>query len=439
MNASLFKLLLTGEDDEVLVSGKDIKENKSRIRGKLEWLNDEIKQKTDLLEKTRQSCQDFSIEEINLQLDKLVSIVHYARKELESEENQKLIVGKQIGELKSELNHDETLISNFLLLQEHYISDINRLEFLNEGKQGFDQLQEVNCPLCNSLIDKKILEPYTDQTEFLESVRKEYVKEQVKSKDLSKTIDELGLHKQELERQLALMVEEYERIETLIANKLQPVHDLNQGSKDKFLKLRDDKIKVASLEKDLVILNESVMQLTLELKEKEEPLSAIKVPQNAYEQLSKEIGNILHSWGIDCNEIYYDEKDNDIVIDGDKRQNSGKGLRAIYLSAFMVGVMTYCNKYKLNHPNFLLLDTPLTAYKHKDSAYDKKDEIPEEVNFKFYESLSKMPIINDVQIIIIENEEPPSILKNLNAHQFHFTGNPLLNKSGSRAGFYPKQ
>jgi hypothetical protein len=432
LNKSLFKLLLTGEDDDSLVSGIDLDESKSKIRGKLELLNEEITSKNNLLEETQKRCHDFSINEINVQIEKLVSIVHYAFKQLEAEEGEKAFVGKQIGQLRSELNHDETLLSNFLMLQKHYDSDINRLEFINEGKQGLDQLEEVNCPLCNSLIDKKILEPYTDKSDFLESVKKEYTKEKVKKEDLSATLLELTKHKEELELQITDRSNEYQRIDSLIANRLKPVHDMHHDSLEKFLKLREDKKLISILESEIVKSKNDIEELNAKLKEKSLPLPVKLIPEQAYKELSNEIKKILVSWGIVVHSLYYDQKDNDIVINGDKRLNSGKGLRAIYLSAFMIGVMVFCLKKGLNHPSFLLLDAPLTSYKQKDRKFEERDKIPEDVPFKFYESLITLPELSQMQIIVIENEEPDSSIIEKVKYQ-HFTGNELF----GRPGFYP--
>jgi len=245
---------------------------------------------------------------------------------------------------------------------------------------------------------------------------------------------ELTKHKEELELLLKERSNEYQRIDSLIANRLKPVHDMNHDSLEKFMKLREDKKLISMLESEILNSKNDIEQLNAKLKEKNLPLPVKLIPEQAYEELSNEIKKILVSWGIGVHSLRYDQKDNDIVINGDKRLNSGKGLRAIYLSAFMIGVMVFCLEKGLNHPNFLLLDAPLTAYKQKDREFEKRDEIPEEVPFKFYESLITLPKLSQMQIIIIENEEPDLNVIQKVKYQ-HFTGNEQL----GRAGFYPER
>ncbi len=159
------------------------------------------------------------------------------------------------------------------------------------------------------------------------------------------------------------------------------------------------------------------------------------MPEQIYSNLSTEIKNILSTWGINCNKVYYDPTVNDIEIDGEKRQNFGKGFRAIYLSAFMIAVMFFCLKYSLKHPYFLVLDSPLTAYKERDTSdkasIDLKDQVPEDIQKRFYQSIANLQNINEVQIIAIDNKDPPEELKSKLIY-VHFS----KNMSKGRYGFY---
>src|SRR3546814_16286533 len=54
----------------------------------------------------------------------------------------------------------------------------------------------------------------------------------------------------------------------------------------------------------------------------------------------------------------------DLIIDGKRRRNNGKGVRAIPHAAFKVALLTFCRSRGLPHPGFLVLDTPLITYRH---------------------------------------------------------------------------
>ena len=77
----------------------------------------------------------------------------------------------------------------------------------------------------------------------------------------------------------------------------------------------------------------------------------------------------------------------------------------------------------------------MTTYKERDFAsfeQNSKDKIPEEIQTKFYEALANFPEINKVQIVVIENRDPPQdVLDKIN--YIHFTKNEKI----GRYGFYP--
>jgi energy-coupling factor transporter ATP-binding protein EcfA2 len=431
---SLFKLLLTGEDEKGLTQIERPAITKSRIKGMLEIINGEISRKEDQLKEIKKRCDSVSNEEVIVQIERLGSIFQNAARQLETEEKQKESIGHQISQLRSALTNNTTLLSNFEVLMKHYSSDLERLEFINEGKQGLDQLEEVNCPLCNSLVNKKILEPYTDDApEVIESVEKEYAKTKGKKEGLSKAILELGRKIEETKTALEMKSLEFQQIDSLIANRLKPIHEVHHENWTKFLKLKADKDQVSVLEFEIAELKEKANQLTKKQSEKVITLPPRVIPENVYVELSDEIKKLLLAWGFDCNDLRYDVKNNDNIIDGLERINHGKGYRGLYLSAFLIGTMRYCIKKGRSYPNFLVLDSPLTAYmgEDKDHAAESSEIASTDIQNKFYNSLVNLPERDNLQIIVIENKAPStSITGEIN--QEHFTRNARL----GRYGFY---
>jgi hypothetical protein len=77
------------------------------------------------------------------------------------------------------------------------------------------------------------------------------------------------------------------------------------------------------------------------------------------------------------------------------------------------------------HPQFIVIDSPLTSYKPNDTYKVEQDLI-----HGFYESLVRTP--PEQQIIIIENDDPPDdLLPKMN--HIHFSGSA----GTGRVGFYP--
>ena len=173
---ALFKLLLTGKDDDDLEAIENPKLFQSRIRGRIDLMNEDLESKRKFLLEAKKRTDALTDEEINVRIQNLINIVEKAHKELLVEEEKRARTWFELDRLKSALSQNEEIRKRFELLNQHYLSDLSRLEFINEGKQGLDQLKEVNCPLCNSLIDQKILEPYTEKIDFLTSVKNEFYK-----------------------------------------------------------------------------------------------------------------------------------------------------------------------------------------------------------------------------------------------------------------------
>ena len=407
-NKSLFKLLLTGKDDDDLEAIKNIKTYRSKISGKLELIQATITEKNKRLSIIRERVEKLGNDELNLKIEELVKIVNEVQQKVLAEEQKRQTVWSEIYSLTGSLNQNEELIHRFELLDQHYKSDLQRLEFVNEGKQYLDQIKKVNCPVCDSLIEQRLLESYEDNDPgMLNSVKSEYLKIQSKQTELKETIANLKVGTSTLQDKIKEKQDEFSTINNFIAEKLKPIHEVNYKNLQNFLSLRDDRAQIGLIEEEISKLKSDIDYYHEKLSEKKERVAEEVLPEDIYDNLSKEIKKILAAWGVQHKTIRYDPTDSDIVIDGEKRQNFGKGYRAIYLSAFMIAIMFYCFRNKLKHPYFLVLDSPLTSYKERDKAtgdnIDPKDRLPDDLPSKFYKSISELPHIDDVQIIVIDN------------------------------------
>lgn len=146
------------------------------------------------------------------------------------------------------------------------------------------------------------------------------------------------------------------------------------------------------------------------------------------EAFSQEVETLLRAWhfpGLD--RVTFSESDQDIVISGRTRASHGKGVRAIAHAAFNLALLKSCLKGEMPHPGFVLIDSPLVVYREPDTdeggfSHDVKDA--------FYRSIAEE--FRASQVIIFENEDPPSDL-GADANIIRFTG-----ASHGRQGFIPK-
>ena len=157
-------------------------------------------------------------------------------------------------------------------------------------------------------------------------------------------------------------------------------------------------------------------------------LESGRVRSEEAEAFSKEVESLLRAWhfpGLD--RVTFSEGDQDIIISGRKRASHGKGNRAIAHAAFNLALLRYCQTVRRPHPGFVMVDSPLVVYREPDPdesgfSHDVKDA--------FYRSIATD--FHSAQVIIFENEDPPSNL-DADANLIRFTGT-----LHGRQGFIPK-
>lgn len=159
-----------------------------------------------------------------------------------------------------------------------------------------------------------------------------------------------------------------------------------------------------------------------------EPEATIEVNQyiskSVLRNFSKTVEKILNAWHFpDATDVYFDETSRDVVIGERLRGSRGAGLCAITYSAFTLALFEYCRARKMPHPGFVILDSPLIAYKEpsaEDEGISGTDLKP-----RFYEHLKTFA--GQEQIFVVDNTEPPP---NFLDDATHFTKNPAIPRYG---------
>lgn len=428
---SLFRLLLAGKDDDDLETFEDPKIAKSKIRGRIEQIDSMVAKKRSEIISLKSSVQLIGQEELNLQIDELSRIVSVANKSVLAEEENRQKIWGQVNALSSEFQHINELLHRFSLLKQHYDSDIKRLEFINEGQQFISQLKDNPCPICGNLLTGNETPAIEDYGIIEESLKSEYQKIIKKISDLDKTIIDLKSDADNIQIKRNTKLEEFNALDKYIKDKLKPVYDVNAEKLSNYLALKGYKSQIDTLSQEIFTLLNDKKYYDEKLKEKQQIAEGRVLSQDVYDALAEEIKKIIISWNLPCETVQYDKTKNDIEINGKARGNFGKGYKAIYLSAFMIGVMKYCRDNNLRHPFFLVLDSPLISFKERDA--DPNEEIlPAELKDIFYRALVGLNGVGTMQIIVIDNKEQPSDINHLCTHE-HFT----KNENAGRYGFYP--
>ena len=432
---SLFNLILSGTDDESLTQLEDPKIYRPKLAGKLEFIQNSILRKTQELEKIKKEVGSLENEQINYKIEEFTNIVNNSYKLVLDEESKRQKMWDELESVRKEIGHVEELEKRFLLLKDHYTSDLDRLDFINEGETYLNQIPERKCPICEKIMDKEIFEKTLkyNGNNIAMSVSSEVTKIKEKQMDLDETLKDLTNSKNELSSDFNDKTISFMKIDNEIKNKLQPAVDINRENLHRFLDFRTKKANSLILESDIRDLTSEKDFFEAELKKKEKVGDKRAIAGNYYVLLQDEIGKILDDWKLGYNSVYYDKESNDLRLNGKLRREFGKGYRALIRAAFMIGLLNYCLKNNRLHPFFLVLDSPLTTFKGKDTNKSEPEKLPEEIENKFFTSLADICMSKDFQIIVFENKEPKELVINA-ANLCHFSGNPTM----GRYGFYPK-
>ncbi|MEX5829740.1 hypothetical protein AB3332_06910 [Ralstonia solanacearum] len=437
----MFSFLLSGKDDDGIVAAEKDEVVKARLKAKLELVDDLLRP---LNERFAASDRDTPTAP-SIEFDELIGIL---TQELESvtgataalREKSQAAMTRSVR-ADSQLLGVSEILSKYHLLNERYRTDLERLDFLSEGAHYFGSLQEVPCPLCEQKMPHGHTEEQgTDTATDGQSIRRAAIAEAEKilahRADLARAIDSLELRRDELsdEKQnaeLALWLLQEELTQTFA-----PRLDDTAKRLELLVELRADKeAERAERERwsSLLELRANIEASLTERGQVKQEWDAL--PSEPLRGLCVEIEKVLVEWHWKGTpRVSFDEKEFDIVVDGQARQSHGKGVRAVLYSAFVIGLLRFCAANQLPHPGVVVIDSPLTSYKKKAAKEVSGSDEPIEAGVEagFWHSLTRVP--KDVQIIVIENKEPPTSVAD-EVHYEWFAGEYA--NAGERAALIP--
>lgn len=425
---SAFKAILTGVDDSDREEIEDPKIHRTRLEGKLEIVKSLIKNLSNDLDEKRKTLKDINLNDIEAHIDQLSERITNIGKHINEKMGERKGLWEQEQEIKSRLIMLEELLARFELLKKSYRSDMERLTFIVEGDHYVSQLYDSNCPICNNTINQDAIYfiEHSHATQ-IENLQKACSEESNKLKsqiaDLNDTVNTLNIELQEKLLMADELNRKIEEIDLFIQSELKPVVVIEKEQLKSLFDMKKYFQEIEINEKRIVEYHETQRELIHELGKKNVKLKFVdEISHDIYNGLADEIKKLLEAWNYpDLTGVSFDQKEHDIVVSGKQRKNYGKGYRAILNAAFSIGLMKYTRKNGLKHPGLLILDTPLTTYKERNTAdvvLDENEEIPLDMKQAFFKDLSSLK--DDYQIIILENIEP---LKEVQAgmNYIHFT------------------
>lgn len=432
---SAFKLLLTGVDDSAIIkSAASSPINQSR-EAKVEIIDELILSYEARFKELSDDVLDG--DELTDQLQRLEDSIELEQTQLSLSETQYRDLSSQRITLRSTIEKSRErraeireMLQRFALLKEHYGSDIARLEGIGEAGSLVAALVPGQCPLCGS----ETSNPHPDipcdanLEMVVAAANAEKAKIERLRTELVSTIQKLELEAQSFDRLIPRTQQELTTLESRIADVAPSVME-QRTSYQSLVEKRANVRALTSLWDELQELKERKAALEgIATSQGTEAVSTSDLSTTVLDSFSQLMQSILAEWHFpNAERVYFDPLKKDFVIAGKARGSRGKGMRAITHAAFTVALLEYCKRANHSHLGFIVMDSPLLAYREPDAADDGVAETG--LNEEFFNYLSKW---NDRQAIIIENVDPP-VRFTEQKYSTYFSGTAGI----GRAGFFP--
>lgn len=433
-NTSTFKLLLTGVDDSALVSTAAREPEELSREAQLQLLDQLLNDYKDRLKEIAKhpTALEAQLNKIEASLNQHAAQLNATETSFQEKAARRRELRKKLEEGRDRRSDIAGLLERFSLLDQHYASDVERLRAIEEGGTLFGVLGKVACPLCGAdpahLQNGDVCEGNTDAV--IEAARKEISKIEILRSELAVTVSELTREVASFDRRMPSLEDELEMlsgsVDSLIVPKL-------ANLRASYSELNDKRVEV----REALGLYATVQDMERRRADLEKAQDATAKPQTftsavptaAADAFSQSVETILADWHFpEAGRIHFDANTRDLVIAGKPRGARGKGLRAITHAAFTLGLLAHCRSNNKPHPGFVILDSPLLAYREPDGEED--DLRGTDLKEQFYSYLQGLP--EDRQVIVLENTDPPEAIKALEQVKM-FSKNP----HSGRYGLFP--
>lgn len=421
---SVLKYIITGSDDQNIEEINDVESENIRRSGVVQFLEkkkDILKRKiTAIVEDsnyklyTKAETTQLMVEEI-IQLRDSISLLN-----AQITQNQ-----AKVDELNKLCFEDDAEITEFEMLNQHYVEELKRNGMISTYADFLEQLPLLDCPVCHQPITAGVIDSDSSEALF-EYFKNHAVQLKSKIQDLTYSINDIKERLESNKVSIKHLLEENKQLSETITEKQASLSALSEN----IAKIR----QLDAMKKSLEIYQQDLSSVEMDIiayseKVKKSKQSTNKPISSLYNDYCSEIISVLKNWGFRENvHVIFDDETLDLTIDGKPRSDWGKGYRAFILSAMVIGLMRYCFKNDRLHPGFVILDSPLVSLKERKKDKDGK-WVDNYMEKKMVEDILKEDCLH--QVIIFENKDIKYGFQ-YNYVQFNHEGNV-------RNGFIPSQ
>lgn len=431
---STLKLLLTGVDDSAVQPAERESGERLSRAAKIEVIDELIADYRNRLSSL--VGEDDDEQDLQDQLSKLDDTLSRERGLLRQTEQSYREALQRRNDLRRRLEtarerrfEIDELLARFTLLYGHYESDLARLDGIREAGALVTALDQRACPVCGAAPDAQHLDSDCDGN--IDAVVNAADAEITK---ISRLRDELHETVNQLRREANDFDELTPQIDVQLAVAQSGLDELNPSLTEKraayseTLDIRSEVQNALNILSSISELEGRRMDIENAPQQPASPPAA-DVSFSTLDEFSQLIEEILKSWNFpDAERVFFDKVSRDFVIAGKQRGARGKGMRAITHAAFTIGLLEFARLNDLAHPGFVVLDTPLLAYREPEG--DEDDLTGTDVQDRFYEFLVER---TERQVIVLENVDPPASIQDRPQVMF-FSKNP----HSGRYGFFPR-
>lgn len=430
LEKNLFKLLLTGSDDANVVSEPKEGERKVAKAAKVELIDELIAQVDREFGGTAPDRVelDDQLARLETNADGLLGALQQAQSLVDSQVTARRQVCDRQQDLRARAGELELTRSRFDKLQAVYASDLARLQSIEEGGYVLAAMVGMDCAVCGASPEDQRHNHAADEISMAHvAAAAEARKIEREQGELAQVIDSLSVEANALNRTLGDLDTEIEAIDLELRFRRATEASFRE-SYETYSDVRSELTKAFNLHARRAQLAARRSEIAADsVKRVSEALTVGPDTSTSFD-FGKTVKAVLEAWHFpDAEKVLFDTKLNDITIGGKPRQANGKGVRAVLHAAFNVAVILHCIKNRRPHPGFLVLDTPLLTY--REPLKSRHGELaPDEAALKgtnlaehFYRHLASLRA--EVQIIVIENADPPSGMKEGLARIETFTAN----------------
>jgi phage shock protein A len=438
----VFKLLLTGNDDAAITPETaaeiELPIPVSKPPARPDVLEQMIDNYEEELAKLTDKPEGLDAEETTIEeeLEKLKTSIESMEGQISQTSQQRKVVHDRHTQLGVRRNEISELQDRFKLLDAQYTNDIKRLVAIEESGQLFVLREPMACPLCGAAPEGQNHSAACDGNvaAVAQAAAAEIAKIRTLQAELHSTVAALTKEQVEVIGERKTLESEWKQYQQQMAAALSPDFTAARKRHDELIEKRSTVREALVLYKRIKNIRRRLDEPTAappekpEEKEKADPAEVDQyIPKSVLRNFSKTVERILTEWHFPgATDVYFDEVKRDVVIGGRLRGSRGAGLCAITYSAFTLALFEYCRSRKMPHPGFVILDSPLIAY--KEPKVDDEGIAGTDLKLRFYEQLEKFA--GAEQIFVVDNTDPPASFL---AKATQFTKNPAI----PRCGLFP--